>query len=40
MIEVRQTEIFASWFTDLRDTRARARIQARIIDWKSEIPAT
>ena len=30
MIEVRQTEIFASWFKSLRDRRAKARIQARI----------
>jgi putative addiction module killer protein len=30
MIEVRQTETFAAWFRNLRDRRARARIQARI----------
>jgi len=30
MIEVRQTETFAAWFRNLRDRRARARIQVRI----------
>jgi putative addiction module killer protein len=30
MPEVRQTETFVRWLTDLRDRRARARIQARI----------
>jgi putative addiction module killer protein len=30
VIEVRQTEIFACWLADLRDSRARARINARI----------
>jgi putative addiction module killer protein len=30
MIEVRQTETFAAWFRNLRDPRARARIQVRI----------
>jgi putative addiction module killer protein len=30
MVEIRQTEIFANWFGDLRDRRARVRIQARI----------
>lgn len=30
MIEIRQTEAFASWFWDLRDRRARARVQVRI----------
>lgn len=30
MIEVRQTEIFARWPANLRDGRARARINARI----------
>ena len=30
MIEVRQTERFARWFTRLRDGEARTRIQARI----------
>ena len=29
-IEVRQTEIFARWLANLRDSRARARIIARI----------
>jgi putative addiction module killer protein len=28
--EVRQTDVFASWLANLRDRRARARIQARI----------
>jgi len=30
MIEVRKTDQFANWIDGLRDTRARARIQARI----------
>jgi putative addiction module killer protein len=30
MIEVRKTEVFAKWLDGLNDTRARARIQARI----------
>ena len=30
MIEVRKTGEFAQWLDDLRDTHARARIQARI----------
>ena len=30
MIEVRKTEVFARWLDDLRDLRARARIQVRI----------
>jgi putative addiction module killer protein len=29
-MQVRQTELFARWFTGLRDRRARRRIQARI----------
>ena len=30
MIEIRQTEHHARWFSNLRDSRARMRIQARI----------
>jgi len=30
VVEVRQTERFAQWLRDLRDLRARARVQARI----------
>jgi putative addiction module killer protein len=30
VVEVRQTERFAQWLEDLRDLRARARVQARI----------
>jgi putative addiction module killer protein len=30
VIEIRKTEAFARWLDDLRDLRARARIQARI----------
>ena len=30
MIEIRKTEVFARWLDELRDLRARARIQARI----------
>jgi putative addiction module killer protein len=30
MIEVRQTDIFAAWFAELRDRQARARIMVRI----------
>jgi putative addiction module killer protein len=30
MLEIRQTDIFANWFEDLSDRRAKVRIQARI----------
>jgi putative addiction module killer protein len=30
VIEVRQTEVFASWLAELRDVRARARIAERV----------
>ncbi len=30
MIEIRKTEVFARWLDDLRDMRARARVQVRI----------
>jgi putative addiction module killer protein len=30
MIEVRKTDIFTKWFENLKDRRAKARIQARI----------
>jgi putative addiction module killer protein len=30
VIEIRKTDVFARWLDDLRDLRARARIQARI----------
>jgi len=30
LIEIRKTELFARWLDDLRDLRARARVQARI----------
>ena len=30
MIEIRQTEVFATWLRSLRDRQARARIQVRI----------
>jgi putative addiction module killer protein len=30
VIEIRQTETYASWFDNLRDRRARARIDIRI----------
>jgi len=30
MIEVRQTDVYAKWFSRLRDTRAKARIDIRI----------
>ena len=30
MIELRRTDVFGKWLDDLRDTAARARIQARI----------
>ena len=30
MVEIRQTECFGQWLEDLRDLRAKARVQARI----------
>jgi putative addiction module killer protein len=30
MIEIRQTELYAEWFSQLRDRQARARIDVRI----------
>jgi putative addiction module killer protein len=30
MLEIRQTEVYASWFAKLRDRQARARIDVRI----------
>jgi len=30
IIEIRQTEVYASWFARLRDRQARARIDVRI----------
>ena len=30
MIDIRQTEVYASWFARLRDRQARARIDVRI----------
>jgi len=30
MVEIRKTELFSRWLDDLRDLRARARVQARI----------
>ncbi len=30
MIEVRTTEVFDKWFTQLKDRKAKARIQARV----------
>jgi putative addiction module killer protein len=30
MIEIRKTEIYAHWLDDLRDIRARARVQVRV----------
>ncbi|MEO0803958.1 MAG: type II toxin-antitoxin system RelE/ParE family toxin [Cyanobacteria bacterium J06642_2] len=30
MIEIRQTDIFATWFAKLKDRRAKARVQVRI----------
>jgi len=30
MIEIRQTEVFANWLANLRDRKAKARVQVRI----------
>ena len=30
MIEIRQTDVYAEWFNDLRDRVAQARINVRI----------
>ena len=30
MVEIRKTRVFSQWLDDLRDIRARARVQARI----------
>lgn len=30
MVEIRKTETFAQWLDELRDLRARARVQVRI----------
>jgi putative addiction module killer protein len=30
VVEVRQTDTFVTWFTNLKDRKAKARIQARI----------
>jgi putative addiction module killer protein len=30
VIEIRQTEVYAQWFTSLQDQQAKARINARI----------
>ena len=39
MIEVPKL-IFARWLANLRDGRARARINAEFVDFRSAIPAT
>jgi putative addiction module killer protein len=31
VIEIRETQVFSSWLESLRDARARARVQARIL---------
>jgi putative addiction module killer protein len=38
MIEIRQTEVFANWLHDLRDHRAKARIQVRIDRLQLDLP--
>ena len=30
MIEMKKTDVYAQWLDDLRDLRARARVQARV----------
>jgi putative addiction module killer protein len=30
MVEIRQTDVYAGWFSQLRDRQARARIDVRI----------
>lgn len=38
MLDVRQTRVYASWFSKLRDKRARARIDIRIRRLSLGIP--
>ena len=38
MLDVRQTRVYASWFSKLRDRRARARIDVRIRRLSLGIP--
>lgn len=38
MIEIRKTDLFARWLDDLRDLRARARVQVRIERLAAENP--
>jgi putative component of toxin-antitoxin plasmid stabilization module len=40
LIEVRQTDIYATWFAGLRDRQAHARITARIRRLSLGNPAT
>lgn len=40
MIEIRQTEHYASWFANLRDRQARIRIDVRIAAYHWAILAT
>jgi len=38
MVEIRQTDVFSKWLRNLRDIRARARVQARIDRLESGNP--
>ena len=38
MVEIRKTKVFAQWLDDLRDLRARARVQVRIERLAAGLP--
>lgn len=38
MIEIRETQVFSTWLESLRDARAQARVQARILRLRQGNP--